>query len=62
MRKYIRTLIHSWIFYQLEQFLKYKADAKNICVVQKRPTIYPGDVFATEPQQGTEVVDIIFTQ
>jgi len=36
MRKRIRILIHNWNFYQLEQFLKYKADAKGIWTVQEK--------------------------
>lgn len=32
LRKTVRTLINSWNFYQLEQFLTYKANAKGICI------------------------------
>lgn len=32
LRKTVRILVNSWNFYQLEQFLQYKANAKGICV------------------------------
>jgi IS605 OrfB family transposase len=35
LRKTVRTLIHGWSFYQLEQFLKYKAQAEGITLVHK---------------------------
>lgn len=34
LRKTIRTLIHNWSFYQLEQFLEYKANAKGISIMK----------------------------
>ena len=32
LRKTVRILINNWSFYQLEQFLQYKANAKGICI------------------------------
>ena len=32
LRKTIRILVNNWSFYQLEQFLTYKANAKGVCI------------------------------
>jgi IS605 OrfB family transposase len=34
LRKTVRILINNWNFFQLEQFITYKANAKGICVVK----------------------------
>jgi IS605 OrfB family transposase len=34
LRKSARMLINSWSFYQLEQFLQYKANAKGVCIIK----------------------------
>ncbi len=37
LRKTVRTMIHNWSFFQLEEFIKYKAEAKGISIIKVNP-------------------------
>ena len=37
LRKTARTMIHNWSFFQLEEFIKYKAEAKGISIIKVNP-------------------------